>query len=84
LAQALMPKKKKGPTVDDLLAAECKHWGVTMVLGEKKEKKDAAEARQNQVREALKQAQDAYQESLRAPAQAMQDWFFHRAEKAIL
>lgn len=76
--------KKKGPSVDDLLILECKHWKVPMIFPEgKKEKKDAAEVRQNAVRERIKKAQEAYAKELAAPAEAMQSWFFHKSEAAI-
>ena len=44
----------------------------------------AAAARQNGIREALKKAEEAYNKELREPVDAVRDWFYHTAEKAVL
>ena len=82
-----MPKKKKtgAAAVDDELILQCKFWKVPFVPPEgKKEKPDAAAARQNGIREALKKAEEAYNKELREPVDAVRDWFYHTAEKAVL
>ena len=70
--------KKKSPSamIDDELILKCKHWKVTMQFPEKKEKPDAAAARQQRVRRLIETAEKAYYKTMAEPFEAMREWFY--------
>ena len=70
--------KKKSPSamIDDELILKCKHWKVDMQFPEKKEKPDAAAARQQRVRALIETAEKAYAIKLKEPFDAMREWFY--------
>ena len=80
-----MAKKKKSgaAAVDDELFLQCKFWKVPFIPAPPKEKGDAAAVRQSAIREDLKKAEDAWNQSLKESEDAVKDWFFHRTEHTL-
>ncbi len=78
-------KKKKGGSalIDDELTLKCKHWQIPMQFAPPKEKADACAARQARVRSSLEKAEKAYYEAQKEPFDAVQDWFYHKAEERV-
>ena len=65
--------------IDDELRASCKYWKVPFREPEgKKEKADAATARQALMRQDIKVAETEYYKNLNGMYADVQNWFYHR------